>query len=213
MPAWMRTFGVLLGAGALLSAACARKQDSPGKPCPRDTSAFRVQVVGPDDSLPQGLELTVSFGGASKEAYLLGADDQDNKTLCCQAGPAVRGALPPVSCASSNRMALKTDAATSSTPDARVPRDLWITDGGVKEDPAHGEGTNSSQQDSVAPSAIQCELWTGGAAEIEVHAAGYAPIEETLTAVLREDEPFEDCPALKTLDVRLVLSRGDGGLP
>ncbi len=46
-----------------------------------------------------------------------------------------------------------------------------------------------------------------------MRAAGYGMIEETLTAVLRDEEQFEDCPALKTLDVRLVLERGDAGLP
>ncbi|MEN9580510.1 MAG: hypothetical protein RJA70_3519 [Pseudomonadota bacterium] len=61
--------------------------------------------------------------------------------------------------------------------------------------------------------AIHCELWTDGAAQLEVQAAGHAPFEKTLSAVLVEDETLEECNTLKTRDIRLVLQLGDSGVP
>lgn len=60
--------------------------------------------------------------------------------------------------------------------------------------------------------AIHCELWTDGAAEVEVNADGYAPLSETLSALIDDDEELEECKTLKTKDVRLVLQMGDAGL-
>jgi len=60
--------------------------------------------------------------------------------------------------------------------------------------------------DGGAPTAIYCELWTGGITDVTVHGAGYPDIVETLQATDRED----GC-GLETTPVHLVLAHPDGG--
>jgi hypothetical protein len=50
-------------------------------------------------------------------------------------------------------------------------------------------------------------LWTDGIAEITVQASGYPELMDTLETKQREDE----C-GLETVDVRVELVKGDGGV-
>ncbi len=55
--------------------------------------------------------------------------------------------------------------------------------------------------------ALLCELWTNGVAEVKITAAGYSPFDDVLPA-----EVTDPSCGVTTLDERLVLTHGDGGL-
>lgn len=69
-----------------------------------------------------------------------------------------------------------------------------------------------SESDGGLAAAIHCEMWTDGAATVEVEAPGYAPLEETLVAELDEDEDLEECSMLITREVEVVLASRDAGV-
>lgn len=175
-----------------LLSACNRRSSTP-QPCPRDSAAFRLQLTAPEGPLPEDVFLKVTFGGSSEESYSPRGDYSENKTVCCRSGSEVAGELPSVSC----------DSVTGSlelTFDAQAALSSW-------------KGDSGSEALSGDRRAIQCELWTNGAARVEITAKGYQLLEDTLVAQPREDEEFEDCPSLVTKDVALVLERGDAGTP
>ncbi len=78
----------------------------------------------------------------------------------------------------------------------------------VKCDDSGGSGSEAG----AGVAAIHCEMWTDGAAEVEVEADGYSLLEETLTAELSDDEQLEGCSMLTTKDVEISLLRGDAGI-
>lgn len=102
------------------------------------------------------------------------------------------------------------DAASSiaasfdaSSPDdaARPPPDASRPDSGRPRSaggPPHAAG----------PLAISCDLWTNGVATVKVTATGYTKMNALL------DDPFVPDPqcGVETVDHRLVLTHGDGGL-
>src|SRR5690606_964064 len=57
---------------------------------------------------------------------------------------------------------------------------------------------------------IRCQLWTNGAAQVEVDASGYASVDEILVA--KADEEFAECAVWETQAVDISLGRGDGGV-
>lgn len=70
--------------------------------------------------------------------------------------------------------------------------------------PGDGGTTDAGSPTDVL--AIQCDLWTNGAAEIHIEAPGYPALDEVLNPKLRED----GC-GVTTADTRIVLERPDGG--
>jgi hypothetical protein len=60
----------------------------------------------------------------------------------------------------------------------------------------------------VGTQAIACDLWSNGAAQVEVSASGYETTVQELEA-----EVDETCQTIVTSDVVLVLQRGDAAAP
>jgi hypothetical protein len=76
-------------------------------------------------------------------------------------------------------------------------------DGGWVEplDAAGGSDAGSGPQPVEA---LLCELWTDGPADITVSATGYPTVDRTLHAK-------SETGCIQTVDVELMLERGDGG--
>ena len=180
---------LLIGGCAI---GCSRPQDSPS-PCPRDVPAFRLLVTAADGPIPSDTELTVTFGGSGVEEYSLRFGNGDNKTVCCVAASASES--PP-----SPRCGSRVAGRGSSL---RV--DGAAFDGGAS-------GSTEGSASDAGTAAIACDLWTDGAAEIEISASGYALLQQTLRAEPSEGELAEDCAALQTKEVSVSLARGDAGM-
>lgn len=82
------------------------------------------------------------------------------------------------------------------------------------EIPSHFDSTSCHPDAGVSISslagteAIACDLWSNGAAQVEVSASGYETTVQELEA-----EVDEACQTIVTSDVVLVLQRGDAGAP
>jgi hypothetical protein len=124
--------------------------------------------------------------------------------------------------------------------DGSVPGDLELSvtvGGSVTETfPAHGRGKNdvlccvrgegdglsfnpatcgeptgdASTTEAGHATVIHCQVWSNGAAQVEVDASGYAPLEQILTA--RADADYAECATWETQPVELRLTRGDAGV-
>jgi hypothetical protein len=66
----------------------------------------------------------------------------------------------------------------------------------------------STLADGGPPTAILCDLWTDGPAEVQVTSPGYAPLDVSLKSQIADDQ---SCGVV-TVQTRLALIRGDGGL-
>jgi hypothetical protein len=106
--------------------------------------------------------------------------------------------------------ALMSDASSPSvasldasfSADASSPmRDASVEDSGAAR---HEAGAPHA----AGPAAILCDLWTNGVATVKVTATGYAKMNALL------DDPFVPDPrcGVETVDHRLILTHGDGGL-
>jgi hypothetical protein len=62
--------------------------------------------------------------------------------------------------------------------------------------------------DVTGASVVLCDVWSNGAATLEVTAHGYEPISAELMA-----EADEKCKRIVTSEVSLLLEHGDGGAP
>jgi hypothetical protein len=200
--------------------------------CPRNQPAFRIQVTASDGPLPADTVLVVTYSGTQMESYSLAHGGVDNQDVCCRPGSPTNGALPDVPCgippvvtreasvttakrdagairdatvvhadaasitdaASSSPITVSLDA--SSAADAKPRLDASVEDGATALPHASG------------PEAILCDLWTNGVATVKVTASGYAKANALL------DDPFVPDPrcGVETVDHRLVLTHGDGGL-
>jgi hypothetical protein len=91
--------------------------------------------------------------------------------------------------------------ASSSDDAARPPPDASFQDSGR---PRSAGGLPHAS----GPLAILCDLWTNGVATVKVTATGYTKMNALL------DDPFVPDPrcGVETVDHRLVLTHGDGGL-
>ena len=169
---------------------CACSVDS-RPPCPQVSATFRLQLSASDGPLPEDTVLTVHFGGSEQETYSLSDDNADNEVLCCRRDALTAAPIGPVPCGHR-----ATADAASSDASFGPPRGR------------HGS----------PPPALHCELWTNGAAEVEVSARGYAALDETLEARLAEPEAQEEremlkgCTALETVDVSLELQLQEAGV-
>lgn len=127
--------------------------------------------------LPPGTKLTVAFGGAQHERYALGMAPGNNETVCCGTYP--EGAAPE-----------RIPCSPVSDVDTGIARGADAgADAGV-----------------LRPSTVVCDLWTNGAAEISVRAAGYPEFTEHLVAEMREE-----CAGLVTVEIDRTLMHTDAG--
>jgi hypothetical protein len=161
---------LLLGS---VASACEREtQDAPGV-CPLAVPAFRLTLRAVPE-LPPGTKLTVAFGGAQSERFVLGMAPGSNETVCC--GTYLDGDAPEL-------------IPCSTAPDAQTD----------------GAGLASDAAGFRSP-ALVCDLWTNGAAEITVRAAGYPEFTEHLVAEMRKE-----CAGLVTVEIDRTLMHADAG--
>jgi hypothetical protein len=155
-------------------------------------AAFRVELTTEDgEALPENTELSVRYQGRQSEGYTLAEPPTTNEDVCCRPAEPVSGALPEVKCLEPVEGVEDASVAVDA-----APADAAVTDARAAPDAGP----------APAPTALHCELWTNGIAEITITAEGYTELVQTLQAEAREDE----C-GLETVDERLVLTRQDGG--
>lgn len=175
--------------------------------CPREPPTFRLELTAVDADLPLDTVLVVNYQATFSEQYALAHPASDNEDVCCRPGPAMSGPLPAVPCGAlpmDSGLAMDSGSATDSglLSDAGFSADSGMSsDSGARTD-------SGAAMNPGARRALFCELWTGGATEVSITASGYAPFDETLNAVMGEDE---EC-GWTTLDVHLTLMRPEGGV-
>ena len=114
------------------------------------------------------------------------------------------------------------DAALAGDGSARVPSDassLVSVDATVADatpasthdasaDDAAAPRSDGAAPGATGPQAIVCDLWTNGVATVVVTGTGYAKLDKVL------DDPFVPDPrcGVQTVDHRITLTHGDGGL-
>lgn len=189
--------------------------------------------------MPADTVLVVGYQGSETETFALtpSAHARANEDVCCRLGTPASGALPAIVCDKSPAVTpvLGADARAPSeggAPDASGPPadsgkaaasgvDATVSlphglDGSAPDARAYGVDASSAADATsdaqaappapLAPRALFCELRTNGPATVRVTAAGYAPLDQELKSRLRDD----GC-GVKTVDIRLALSRPDGG--
>lgn len=176
----------LLSACAMLVAPAACTDDTPGpSTC---TSAlhptFHVTLTAVDGAVPPDTVLRVTYGGSAMESYDL-ADGHDGPSLFCARVIDDAGLVTP----------WDADAADADN-DAALVADA---DAG----PDAGSGANpdaAASPPGPVIASLGCDLWTSGAATVEVTASGYAPLFEDLAL------PKDSC---EVSEVALELERPD----
>jgi hypothetical protein len=177
--------------------------------CPREPATFRLELTAVDADLPLDTVLVVNYQATFSEQYALAHPASDNEDVCCRPGPAMSsGPLPAVPCG-----ALPMDSGVPMMDSGSATDSGSPSDSGFSAD-SGGSSDSGARMDSGPATnpggrrALFCELWTGGATELSITASGYAPFDETLNAVMGEDE---EC-GWTTLDVHLTLMRPEGGV-
>ena len=64
--------------------------------------------------------------------------------------------------------------------------------------------------DGGATELIHCQVWSNGAAYVDVEAAGYSGVDEVLVA--KADDHYSECAVWDTQAVEISLSRGEAGV-
>lgn len=148
----------------LLAWACSTRDSD--EPCPGPRPAFRVVIRAFDDRpLPADTEVRVKYGGDGEEVFRLAAPSPQPQVLFCAASQDAAGAGGASNASGASG---QSGAAGSSDPAAGA--------GGVGGGAAGTAG-------AVEARALQCQLWTDGAADVTIKAAGLATYERSLAAV------------------------------
>lgn len=157
---------------SLLAWACS--PHSSDEPCPGPRPAFRVVIRAFDDRpLPADTEVRVKYGGDGEEVFQLAAPSPQPQVLFCAASQGTGGAGGAAGgdggASSASGASGQAGAAGSSDPAGGA--------GGV------GGGGAAGSAGAVEARALQCQLWTDGAADVTIKAAGLATYERSLAAV------------------------------
>jgi hypothetical protein len=109
-----------------------------------------------------------------------------------------------------NDAAARRDGSSSLGADAAqglpVLRDAAVQSTDTSVHDASWRDPSMAPDDPTGPTAILCELWTGGRADIVVTGTGYPKLDVQFDAFVPEPR----CGVV-TVDQRIVLSHGDGG--
>lgn len=196
-------------------------------PCPRNQPAFRIQLTASDGVLPPDTRIVVRYSGIERESYSLASGGVGNQDVCCRPATPVSGVLPDVRCGlplsttgasggGDAEVAIRDasllhdagralpDAAMTTSMDASARRDASVLDASTDAGPDASDA-------SAAPAgytAIVCDLWTNGVANVAVTGTGYAKLVQILDDT---DIPDPRC-GVRTVDHRLTLTHMEGGL-
>lgn len=207
-------------AAAVLVLGCSKAEPAVG--CPRPPPPFRLQLTAEQGALPYDTHLVVQYQGmlGYEEGYDILHPPSSNYDVCCRLGDPVVGKLPSVPCkraAPSHtpqveggrvEAGLSLDGASDTGPSASHDASVSQEGGSPLDVASGGDGGGSDSggglEAAPSPTALLCELWTGGPAHVAVVGTGYPSIDRELSV------EFDDCGPV-TRDVRIVWSRRDGG--
>lgn len=183
---YLRPRGLFVGLVAPLALVACKVGDQDPPHCENElVASFHVTLRALDGDLPQNTRVFVKHGGG-EETYELSAVAHHSQVVFCTS-------------------VVDRDAGSGSDSSADAGSDSGVADGAPDGDAGPGDAGDAGTKSAVA--ALDCELWTNGAATVDVEATGYAPLTRSLTA------ESNGCGGFRTVAAELVLAPAvDAGL-